>query len=567
MASLEPEKDTDLDVLTLVRQLDATIGWAQIPRWFQERGFKARLLLDQSTLLIKYEQFCQLWQPLWARQCRGIVFYRHPDDGAVVCIKSLLMRGSELQLKDGSSSSAVAAAAGPAVNLDAAQLESLAWLHRGQGQGDEKSDGSESFLSGKVDGSLLGVTLVPRSRRKLCAALEALIVAHGDSFANQVARYCTNLPYLAIFSSQGTLLLHVNMQAYAVTGILQGALDGAQVSALGSPEAELTGERGNVFFSQIDTFWHAHQGVDEALVSLSFEAVCARRTSAWGDEHTELAVCYDRSRLQFLGATLGMTRDSVGTFVPHARCAHPWPEPRVWTVSSGHRVHTMIDALEHLDQSTFLQQFPPDKDEQQQQQLDLEGFILMRYDGAKKTWCYSKLKTQAYYRTHRIDVANIAYLVRGGDMDDAAAERLPLVQFTRTFFRAFSDRFTSLSREVLDQIDGAQRDRLLDEIPLKARTGIGARPAEVRLRMILNLTNGWRVIVRNAWSASFAPIAVPDDDGFDSLCRMLLIKSEFWHGGEGNNHTTTIDRLIVTPLDPALARLYCLVAQGVTMRD
>jgi hypothetical protein len=473
--AIAPEQDTELDILVLVRRLEDTIGWEQVPRWFQERNFKARLLYDGAVLTIKYEQFNQLWRPRWARQCRGIAFLRQSNGitSTIVCIKSLLMRGAELQIGL------------PAVakELDAAQLVSVDWLHREEK--DNEDGPAEAFLSGKVDGSLLGVTLIPRARPDLCAAVEALIATHGDAFAQAVVRRCAALPYVAFFSSQGTLFLHASMQDYAVTALVQGALDQVDKAELRTPEMELLA-RGDAFFAQLDTFWRAHQHTNDALVSLSFEGVCARRTSAWGEEHIELAVSYERSTLLFLGATLDMTPNSVGAFVPHAdrRLAHPWTEPRAWTVGSGKRVRDMIAGLERLvslddplGQAGFLQLFPPDQasHEQQRQELDLEGFILMRRDKITGEWCYSKLKTQAYYRTHRVDASNISFLVR--NMSVGAAARLPLVRFTHAFFHAFGERFARVSHEVraalLEPVDAPA---LLAGLPVKAQSGFDARP-------------------------------------------------------------------------------------------
>jgi hypothetical protein len=170
-----------------------------------------------------------------------------------------------------------------------------------------------------------------------------------------------------------------------------------------------------------------------------FEAVCKDRTSAFKSDtqvHTELACRYSKDMFVFLGMSIADQR----FYVPHMLYSKyskvPFEQPLYWEITNSSQVSSMMRSMEDLifGRITKLEYFehhppvnlPTDIDDVI---IDFEGWVLMKiavFDSEDTIHSeisrltripltiYSKIKTLAYYMSHKVKDKNIPYLIELG---------------------------------------------------------------------------------------------------------------------------------------------------------
>jgi hypothetical protein len=165
----------------------------------------------------------------------------------------------------------------------------------------------------------------------------------------------------------------------------------------------------------------------------------------FGDhDHLELACSYERDRLIFLGTSLCDRR----FYIPHSMyeinidCAIPFEVPLWWKIAHASKVNTMINDINKLMRNNmtkkeYLMLYCPDNygfdventDHIENSVIDYEGWIAIKESSFDITdsdhiisvkdtdvplTIYSKIKTEAYYISHKFHEKNISSLIELG---------------------------------------------------------------------------------------------------------------------------------------------------------
>lgn len=389
---------------------------------FEAQGFTAgcpsavkRTSLEGRFLRLGYLGNAKVWRPRWARQTRGTMLHLDPATNAWRPLKFMMPRGAEVLTTSH-------LASGITETQDVHELAIGVFHPEQQDIMRRLMSGAElpapSYMSSKVDGGMLTATLYGGTERAL---MEQVIQESGDAFATSVADLCRHLPYLLVFASQNTLLLGPDMQDYAATAVV-GVLQ---------PQADLENlTPAQAMMAYAGPLVEALQAFGRGTVA--FEAVCPNRTTAWGRHHSMLAISYKAPLLHVLGfAYAGENGEPRYTPHMHMDVSHLRAlgvgEPLAWPVADADvekLLHSLNDVVfGRQTAAAFLQRHVPIAPQASTtaaalttQQLDYEGFILFTgtassgSGGSSKQLCYSKVKTEAYYKAHMVRTENLPYL-------------------------------------------------------------------------------------------------------------------------------------------------------------
>lgn len=487
-------KSTDqMDICELMNNLWKSMNYEEVCRWFVAQKFHAKTPfcfkgtpLERRTICIKYiDGINFLWRPIWARQCRGVVLYL-TDDGVWIILKFLLQRGAEIltgQLKK--------AGVTETQDYTDSRLSNFADIQQDTMNRLMNRVEVEGKLSTKVDGSLCSLLVC---FGPMATMMASWIESYGDAYAKAILKLCRDagLDCVIIISSQATFFLGEAMQDYMTTSILDG-LDIVSYDALvefakvpSNTPARAMEEFGMEFVVRVSEMVHGMAGENHTF---SFEAVCKRRMTAWGNLHTELAVSYQQSLFRFLGVSHCSSEGVI--YEPHflhSQRAHAvgFEEPLWWNVNHALEIEAMFNGLsdcirQKISHNEFLKRYPPANEFMPvKDDFDYEGFVFYRGDN----YDYNKIKTAEYYMAHKFNSAHIKEL---RELAETASEFFPLTAVVRSFFDSLEQNLTNAAKAVFDSLtSGENRDRLVAKLDARVAKAFVTKPPNVQCKMLLN---------------------------------------------------------------------------------
>ena len=341
------------------------------------------------TVCVKYiDRKNRLWKPEWAREARGRGFLLWKEEGEelfkVYDFKISLPRCVELLTKVHSSQGFTASQ--DMENdldvsfLDVAQQEMVRKFNLRPEE--EFDDGEEWYLTEKVDGCLLVVSIIP-STNPIYKLLQ-IILKEG----NLNIWHIFTEKYLIIPATSGSIQVGEKMKATFITAFY----------------SILTGEKNNPPADKNpDEIWEEciKKPFGEAMVYLAgdntkkttaiMEMVCENRRCYDGYIHHELAVAYNQSNVFLLGLFSGIE------YVP----SYKLDEKKIlaFTIPRTKQIKTPQEALDNLKNVSEFLLLSNDNDEQ----IHPEGFIVTCHrakDGQMLASC--KLKTSIFYKAHAL---------------------------------------------------------------------------------------------------------------------------------------------------------------------
>lgn len=521
----------DLNIIELVAKLDETIGWTNISDWFNQLAISANPPSqfkgsDFPILKISYLEHCRIWKPKWARQIRGLVVAKIVD--RVVCIKSLLPRGAEvltgMHISSGIKFTQDINTETTDVKktvFDDVQTDTISKLINQQ-----PITGKLSF---KNDGSLLGIVMWDIIG---CPQLGQLFDTYADKFAKQVRQiaYDLNMFDIPIFTSKDTMFISEGQQEYVLTSIACGFLKMKfeDVVELINKDKSTAIERltSYVIPPLLNVFrnfniWQFPKGMS----CFSFETVCERRTTAWGDVHHEMAVSYDRSSFKFLGCTVGID-ETGGIFIPHSDIETPlqFDEPMYWSVTHSSQIESMLIDLEKvvdekMSEQDYLKLYPPsNKRDVINSNFDYEGFVFFRETNSSlivdhhfkilkmeprtlTVYDYSKIKTKIYYHAHKLKQSNIPILMA---TSDTASKIFPLIRNIKMFMTNLASKLLTVTNSLKKNLE--ENKELFSALPVKAQESFVKQKKDVQYRMLMNASDKFKDIAFGCFQEVFPAI-------------------------------------------------------------
>ena len=421
----------DMTLIELVQILNDIGGLEAIVQFFTAYSYTVNRYIP-GVVGIKYiDGMNQIWQPAWSREARGRFYYI--GSKKVVELKSALQRGIEVLTK-----------AHMDMGIKATQdVDPKAWdifdaNQRAVLKSFAGSNAIDSYLSGKVDGSLLIVNVIPSSSEQYKLIVD-LALAHGDEFTKAIVSYCIeNGLDLVTVSTQGTLFIGPDMQDYFITAI--EPLIGQKISVMADWSWVVP-----IFVAFVLKYYKSMN--ISSMVNFCFEAYCKNRTTITGKEHTELAIGYDHSGFNLLG----MMCD--GNYVPHFKMPrHTFTQPIFIHVSSTNQVFQLMKELDEVvmgvrTKEQFLSNFAID--EFTAPVIQFEGFVLLT-QLPNGLFDYAKYKAGLYYKCHKVHKENIQELCQ---LPPSCSEHYPIIKKMKGFFDGLDVKLEALVSESIQVLE------------------------------------------------------------------------------------------------------------------
>ena len=497
--------DFDLDLCELLNKLEPQFGFQFVIDFFKGLNINVAQPLKDTTLgnrviLIKYRENCRFWKAKWARQARGAVFVKSTKNW--VCIKSLLQRGAEvltgIHQQDGVTDSQDYHI-GKYSHLDLNQQKVILKFMNKQP--------INGILSCKIDGSLLGVSLIPKNH-PIASFVIAVLKKFQIKSQMQILHYALdNCDFIPIFSSQGTVQFNDLMEDWYFSAFLVGVcnINPAALKSLfedGKSIEQVTALYAKDICDQLALFIGLNTNlINNEICCLSFESCCPNRQSHWGPIHSELALSYSTYLCKFLGCSFGIG-DSCGDFKPHLQIKIPthWKQPTAWEITNTKQVMDMvvdIDSViyEQMTISDYYTKYPPicPADDF----LDFEGFVF--YDKMGESVDYSKIKTLVYYHAHNPNKKTIDILMK---ISDKMATHIPSVQLIKSYFGIVNTNMIKVKNALFDEL--RQNDaKYCKEMNLKAQKSYVTQTKETQKKMIINNSNTFLIKTKEIFGDHF----------------------------------------------------------------
>eukprot|EP00834_Sanchytrium_tribonematis_P002526 NODE_80_length_22759_cov_1.466858.p1 type:complete len:1057 gc:universal NODE_80_length_22759_cov_1.466858:12052-15222(+) len=520
--------DFEQDLTELINKVEKSFGFEFLKEFFNGlnflflQPFKSKSM-EKDVVIIKYKDNCMFWKAKWARQARGAAFVRISNSW--FCIKSLLQRGAEvltgIHVKDGLTDSQDYHL-GKCSHFDTNQQDTILRFLNGS-----EIDG---LLSSKVDGSLLGISIIPKTHKAYEFAkklYKSFQIASHNHVLNFAEKY---LDFIPLFYSQGTIMFGEFMEDWYFCAFLVGV---CRVSPLYLEECfskqysieKLVLENIEKICLSLKEFVSLNQEkIKEDICCLSFESVCPMRKSIWGPSHTELALSYDEYHCKFLGCTFGVGA-TCGQFEPHLEVTLPakWSQPTIWQIKEASQVSSMIKDVElviHEDMSinSFFEKYPPIHSDDQI--LDFEGFVFFRKHSDH--YDYSKIKTLVYYNAHKPKKSTIESLMK---ISSKMAKFIPSVLILKQYFENVDKSLIAFNNDIYELLV-KNNEMLIKEMKPKAQESYYRQNKDTQIKMLMNNCALFLVKLKEIFCMHFENSEFVDPLFLKTLCMKLCVWEE-----------------------------------------
>jgi hypothetical protein len=426
---------------------------------------------EYNFLSIKYLDHNNNWNK-WGRESRGSTLVL--IDGKWTMFKFLLERGAEMftgmQEKRGINKTD---------NIDTKMDFKASHLSRTQQeliQDLREGNPVDLVLSFKKDGSLLSCALYTG---KMGILMRYLINIYCDEFTKAVMTEYDQISGsddVFVFQSQSTLFIGDAMYDYTTTAIFPEAL-----SSL-SPIQKIK-TYSIPFMTKLKKIF---QNIDGDIKQILGETICANRTESYsGNIHKELAMSYPVSSFTILSIT--SIKNDTYTSYPHYIYSDiineaGMTEPAFWKCTEITQVDKLIQDVDSfifkkLTLEQFYQSNPPSNIYPYEMVIDCEGFVT--YD-LKRNNSYGKIKTDSYYKSHKLRDDNIPFLC---ELNKVAGHIFPLARIVDETISKLDAKLALINPELVIIINS---DEMKNALPEKAKKTFSDRPRPVQFKIIIN---------------------------------------------------------------------------------
>lgn len=416
------EQTMDMTLIELVQTLMDTGGMDCLVEFFKQYHYTVSKHIP-GVVGIKYlDGINQIWRPKWAREARGRFYY--VGGSKVVALKDTLQRGIEVLTKAHNDSGI-----NETQDIDLKTLEKLDPIQQQIMKTFSGENSIETFITGKVDGSLLIVNVYPIGCEQY-DIINMLAMTHGDTFTKSIVSYCmeNGLPTITV-ATQGTLFIGEDMQDYFLTAI----------QSLG-----LVGSWTDIIPQFVAMFVDYTQGMDQ-MCNICFEAYCKNRLTISGRLHTELAVGYDHNGFNLLGMMY------YGKYIPHFEMPRKtFKQPFYYKVTNTREIFHLMDCMDKvvlgtMTEQEFLANF--NMDMMTSSVFHPEGFVMLTptADG----FDYEKIKTTMYYKCHKVRQTKVKEML---SYPMSCAKYYPILVSLHTFFDNTATSINNLVTNTMDAL-------------------------------------------------------------------------------------------------------------------
>jgi hypothetical protein len=561
----------------------------QITKKLTSLHFMAKYSEEDKILKIKYYEFCRLWKPKWARECRGCVLRLSNETNKFVCDKMLLQRGTEIltgmQLEENLESN---------MDVNINEDEKIDY-RKDKCMFDEfqqntiqllsckESQPINGALSFKNDGSLLGITLYGKDTEAYSYYTNKIESQENNKLGKLMLKISKDLSFIPVISSQGTVYLGDNMMSYMMTSIASSinipGIDNDQqkfteiVNAGKSEDlvyvfekyvAEHLLSKLKSFYEKMIYFGNSEEEEikkHEIIMCLSFEAICKKRRCSWGTTHPELAISYPQAKLNCLGCTFINTviRNNTGFYIPHyqiekeiSECG--FTQPIWWEINNTKMIETMTSDLSKVIKNTitskeYYEKYKPSNLDfnikAHDNYLDYEGFVFYR-NKHEEQHCkymevdYSKIKTAEYYISHKFKHSNIEELLL---LNETSSHIFPLVKTVSKHNNNIEERLLNFTEKISSLLlEPNEKNVLFNSLPEKAKNKYNSYDIDTQMKILINSSQKRDeifIIFKNVFDEFKDILILPSK--IKSLALSLIMHIEPWKDMNNDVIRTMID--------------------------
>jgi len=477
------------NLVTMFNHLWEQLGDATVD-WFVQRAYICNRI--GKFVLIKYLDHNKIWT-VWGRQCRGTILMQQAD-GTWIYAKYMMQRGAELlgkfhttntsDMENGKS------------NFLSQSQQNLSNLML---SGEQFS--TDTYLSMKCDGSLCVVTWYINC----CDEVLEVLMSRDDAFSQAYIDFYNQTGKLIVISSQGTMCLPEQVQDYTVhamlatLGIIEDEI--VEIAKVLSPTETLK-KYGLKFFTLIsdmfERFFGNNSKYDVSSCSFNFETIVKNRVTAWGYEHTELAISYPHSAMKFLSATV-CAKTQVH-YYPHFQLPNfnlddeqsesinqDFSEPPYWHIAETSQIGNMVDHLEGIMSGkytdvSFFETFTPNNNVLPTFP-DYEGFILYTKTINSCEFEYNKVKTPTYYIAHKLRIDSIPLLC---EIAPRVGHIFPLPQKVSSLIRTIGQYLFECLEVIDSEMKAGEKSQFFEFLQEKAKMSFLKQNSDVQKKMLMN---------------------------------------------------------------------------------
>lgn len=230
-------------------------------------------------------------------------------------------------------------------------------------------------------------------------------------------------------------------------------------------------------------------------MTINFEALCKKRTTAWNKFHNELTINYNVSGLKFLGVSYGNENIKFDTHFQISDIINMagFEEPLWWKISNSKEIENiLIDLTKCIRSSSredgeeeFLRIHKPNnKYPIKIITFDYEGFIFYRNYNGK--FDYNKIKTLEYYKCHIYKIENTEYLINLN-----AGDIFPITKCIRKFFLNSKTKLKDVCSDALKLLqEPIETNILYSNLPIKAKNTFEKQKLSSQMAILMLLVIG-----------------------------------------------------------------------------
>lgn len=467
---------------------------------------------EKNFISIKYLDHNNNWNT-WGRESRGSTLAL--IDGKWTMFKYLMERGAEMltgmQMKRGIDKTD---------NIDTKMDFKASHLSRVQQeliQDLREGNPVDLVLSFKKDGSLLSCALYTGSMGVL---MRRLINTYCDDFTKAVMTEYDKISGnsdVFVFQSQSTLFIGDAMYDYTTTAIFPEAIPTL------TPLKKIQ-TYGESFMTKLKKMF---DNIDGDIKQILGETICANRTESYsGNVHKELAMSYPTSSFTILSIT--SIKDNHYTAYPHYMYSEiinyaGFTEPAFWKCSSVAQVDKLIQDVDSfifgkINCDEFYQINVPSNIYSYEKIIDCEGFVT--YD-VKRNNSYGKIKTDSYYKSHKLRDDNIPFLC---ELNKVVGHIFPLARIVDETISKLNEKLDLINPELVKVITSAE---MKASLPDKALNGFDNRPRPVQFKIIINnAKNKFSELAFAVFQTHFPSLMISDE--MKTFVVSYAMNTELW---------------------------------------
>lgn len=481
MNLLTLEESFEMNLLQLIKNLRDI---ESIKKFFNDKNYKIVSNIP-GVVGINYKEGYNNMRPKWAPEARGRFYWIGGDQ--VIELKNAMLRGSEIiQTRTN--------AYAQTQNIDENKKKLLNLML--------DDNPINAHLTAKIDGALIVVNVYPKECEQY-SIIQTLSQTHATQLNKKLVTFCveSDMPIITA-STHGTLFMSHDFEDHFLKSL-------NSISERPTEKKQEWNEK--QFANLINAYYKELNLNNNEMVNLCFESFCKNRTDLSGRINQGLAVSYDQDGFVLLGMV------NKNKYVPHFLLPRKiFKQPLFIQVKNTKQILEISDKLNKtvlgcLSSAQFKECF--DTDNFTSECIHPEGFVLLTKFKDDDEYFYSKLKTNIYYKCHKIYRSNLDEIL---EYPESCQEYYPIIKKLKSFYINKNEKIKSIVQDYYDIIRHNLEGNFFERYSFNGLTSSQIKFYEKRLMEVESIIG----ITNNIYQIK--------NDKLFPIVRLLLIEVKPW---------------------------------------